>query len=279
MIKENLTLFWIALAFFSRIPVPADLACSAETMNHSSRYYAVAGLVIGLFLTLLLIPFHFFLPTPLVAVLLTGCSLLITGAFHEDGFADMCDGFGGGFTKEKKLEIMKDSRLGTFGGAGLFMELAIQTVALNFIIEHSIALAIAALLSLHSLSRGMSGIFIFFLPDQRKLDELSKAKPLATGMRTSDLIVLIITALLPGFILLKPELMVSMLVFGGIFFFWFRAFLLRHLGGFTGDCLGAAQIIFYISGLLIISSCIKFNTEPESELIIKLVATVKNLLY
>ena len=97
VIKREINLFWLALAFFTRIPVPAELDFSSEKMNHASRWYAAVGALIGFLLAAFLYPLWFFLPANIAAIILTGASLLLTGAFHEDGFADMCDGFGGGF--------------------------------------------------------------------------------------------------------------------------------------------------------------------------------------
>ncbi len=257
VIKREINLFWLALAFFTRIPVPAELDFSSEKMNHASRWYAAIGALIGFLLAAFLYPLWFFLPENIAAIILTGASLLLTGAFHEDGFADMCDGFGGGFDPEKKIVIMKDSRLGTFGGAGLFMELTLEWALLAYVLERGWLSAAALLISLHALSRGISGALIFFMPYQAALDLKSKSKPLATGMRKSDLLILVITALIPGWLLLDPVLMTALCVTGGVMMLWFRSFLMRHIGGFTGDCLGALQILALITGLIIAAVFLK----------------------
>ena len=256
-IKENINLFWLALAFFTRIPVPVELDFSSELMNHASRYYAAAGTVIGLILAAFLYPLWFFLPENIAAIILVAESLLLTGSFHEDGFADMCDGFGGGFTPESKIAIMKDSRLGTFGGAGLFIELTLEWALLSYIMKDSWIAPAALLIALHALSRGVSGVLIFIMPYQSQIDQMSKSKPLATGMRKSDLAVLTVTALLPGWLLLDPLLMGTITAAGILMIVWFRNFLLRHIRGFTGDCLGAMQILALLFGFTISAAFLK----------------------
>ena len=265
-IKENLNLFWLALAFFTRIPVPVELDFSSELMNHASRYYAAAGTVIGLILAAFLYPLWFFLPENIAAIILVAESLLLTGSFHEDGFADMCDGFGGGFTPENKITIMKDSRLGTFGGAGLFIELTLEWALLSYVMNDSWLTAAALLVALHALSRGISGALIFIMPYQSRIDQMSKSKPLATGMRKSDFAVLIITAMLPGWLLLDPVLMGTLTAAGILMTVWFRKFLLRHIGGFTGDCLGAMQVLALLSGFTISAAFLKSGVPLLSDI-------------
>lgn len=111
--------FFTALMFFTRIPVPGSIPYSKELLNKALRFFPLVGGIVGgigagiLWLGMLIFPF------PLALLLSMVVTIFITGAFHEDGFADFCDGYGGGITKERILEIMKDSRLGTYGTIGL----------------------------------------------------------------------------------------------------------------------------------------------------------------
>lgn len=110
----------------------ASTPYSAERLNHASRYFAAVGLIIGLicggtlwiFLTMLL-------PSSSAIVISMVFGLLLTGAFHEDGLADMCDGLGGGLDGERKLVIMKDSRIGSYGAITLIMALLLKFTLLQ----------------------------------------------------------------------------------------------------------------------------------------------------
>ena len=122
--------FFTALMFFTRIPVPGSIPYSKELLNKALRFFPLVGGIVGgigagiLWLGMLIFPF------PLALLLSMVVTIFITGAFHEDGFADFCDGYGGGITKERILEIMKDSRLGTYGTIGLIGILSVKFATL-----------------------------------------------------------------------------------------------------------------------------------------------------
>ena len=124
-LAAEIRLFFTALMFFTRLPCPAWVGYSESYLNHSARYFPLVGVIVGgiggltFWLAQLIWP-------PSIAVLLSMlATIAVTGAFHEDGLADSCDGFGGGWGKEQVLAIMKDSRLGTFGAIGLGLILAL----------------------------------------------------------------------------------------------------------------------------------------------------------
>ncbi len=105
MIRREIQIFFAALMFFTRIPCPTWVKHSQETLNKASRYFPLIGWIVGaigasvFWISSLLFP-------PVLAVLLSMiATILLTGAFHEDGFADVCDGFGGGWTQEEILRI------------------------------------------------------------------------------------------------------------------------------------------------------------------------------
>lgn len=115
VIKNELIYFATALMFFTRIPVPFAIPYSSEIMNQSQKYFAWVGLLVGLLNALILYGSVQLFNLEIGIVLMMIGSVLLTGAFHEDGFTDMCDSFGGGYGKEKILTIMKDSRVGAYG--------------------------------------------------------------------------------------------------------------------------------------------------------------------
>ena len=121
--RRELEYFFGALRFFTRLPVPAWVGHSPAALNHSARYFPLVGLVVGLLGALVFAFASFFLPKTLAVLLAMAATLLATGAFHEDGWADMVDGFGGGWTRERTLEIMKDSSIGSYGTIALALML------------------------------------------------------------------------------------------------------------------------------------------------------------
>ncbi len=135
VLKYQWQLFLLAVSFFSRLPVPASLPYSSERMNQAGRYFALVGLLLGtLCAGVFTLLSHLFSPT--ISVFLTMVvSLLLTGAFHEDGLTDMADGIGGGMTVERRLTIMKDSRIGTYGASALVMALLGKFLFLSTLAE------------------------------------------------------------------------------------------------------------------------------------------------
>lgn len=257
LFKNQINLFLLALAFFTRIPIPAKTPYSTELLNKSSRYYALVGLIIGILLSVILALSALLLPTNIAVVLTIVASFIITGAFHEDGFADMCDGFGGGFTPEKKLEIMKDSRVGTYGSLALISIFALMYVSITYLLSISFLDASIAILVGHTISRALSGSLIYDLSYLRVLDNQAKAKPLSTGIHLLELSILLFTGL--GIcLLLSPIgafLSITLTITVRIIF---KKYLIQHLGGFTGDCLGAAQIVNLLAIWLLLC-CLSFN--------------------
>jgi len=183
-------------------------------------------------------------------LLAVSAGLLLTGAFHEDGLADTFDGIGGGHTPVRALEIMKDSRLGTYGAAALFLALAIKVGALSAIPPIWVC---AALPVAHCVSR-FSAVCV--IATNRYVREEGTGKPVATGISASSLIIAGFTAL--GAVAVGAVLFPFVSLLSGIVSLCFAHVLMRlffepKLGGYTGDTLGAVQqaseIGFYL-GLL-----------------------------
>ena len=128
--KEQWAILLLAVQFLTRLPVPASAGFTPERLTAATRYYPLVGALIG-GLVAVVYGVALLAWPPLVAVILSiAASLLLTGAFHEDGLADMFDGVGGGLTRERALEIMKDSRIGTYGAAALILALALKAATL-----------------------------------------------------------------------------------------------------------------------------------------------------
>ena len=245
LIRE-LEYFFGAVRFFTRLPVPAWVGHSAEMLNHSARYFTLVGLIVGLIGALVFAATSFFWPKTLAVLLAMAATILVTGAFHEDGWADMVDGFGGGWTRERTLEIMKDSRIGSYGAIALVLLLLAKFMAL---VELDMLLIAPALIAGHALSRLCATSVMHFLDYAR--DE-GKAKPLATRISIGELVVAGAFGLI-ALVLLPPLPVITGVLFAAAATAFLTRKFRRRLGGYTGDCLGATQqlseVAFYL-GLL-----------------------------
>ena len=243
-----------AIAFFTRIPIPAGTPWSQHRLNQSARYFPWVGWLVGgagavvLALSLLVLPAG-------VAVLLSmAATVRLTGAFHEDGLADACDGLGGGWQREDVLRIMKDSRIGSYGAAGLVLMLLTKASALTELATIGPMPAVAALIVAHALSRLASTALIHRLEYVRD-DDSARAKPLAHRLQRSELLIASAGGLLP-LLMLPPVAALSAALSAALVSAWFARMLVRRLGGYTGDCLGAAQQITELATYLaILATC------------------------
>jgi adenosylcobinamide-GDP ribazoletransferase len=232
---HQVRLFFVALQFFTRLPIPGWVGFEAAWLQHASRYFPLVGVVVAAIAAAV-----YYAAALVAAVLSTAASIYITGAFHEDGFADTCDGLGGGMTKERALEIMKDSRVGAYGAIGIVCMLAAKLSALALLPPR---VAVAALFVAHPLSRLAATALIW------KLDYVrgeGKAKPLAQQMTTAEFAIATITCTLPAaYVLatnaLTPAAMLAAIIAAAIAAVWLGRLFVRRLGGYTGDCLGAVQ--------------------------------------
>ena len=123
-------LFFTALQFYTRLPIPAWVGYHADWVPASTRFFPTIGLLVGAVCAGVYAVAALVLPTALAVLLSTAAGIYLTGGLHEDGFADVCDGFGGGYTPERIMAIMSDSRIGAFGAIGIFLMLATKCVAL-----------------------------------------------------------------------------------------------------------------------------------------------------
>ncbi|KLN65776.1 MULTISPECIES: adenosylcobinamide-GDP ribazoletransferase [Vibrio] len=238
-LKYQYQLFILALGFFSRIPMPKNTPYSEQRMNQAGRYFALVGLLLGSLCALVLWASQLIFPASVSIFTMMMFSLLLTGAFHEDGLTDMADGIGGGMTVERRLTIMKDSRIGTYGASALVMVLLGKFVLLSELIQFEQILLF--ILVAYTLSRAVAASLIYDMPYVSDNDT-SKSKPLAQRQSSTELVVLIVSGLIPCLLLgltTTALLVVVMLIFRGVFKRWLTA----RIGGFTGDCLGAGQQI------------------------------------
>lgn len=243
MLRRELEYFFGALRFFTRLPVPAWVGHSAAALNHSARYFPLVGVLVGGLAAAAYALAGLVWPKSLALLLAFAATLLVTGAFHEDGWADAIDGLGGGWTRERILEIMKDSRLGSYGAIALVMLLLTRFVAL---LETEAALVVPALVAGHALSRLCATLVMHRLDYAR---EEGKAKPLATRIAPGELALAALCGLAP-LLLLPPAAAATGVALALAATLWLGRLFHRWLGGYTGDCLGAtqqlAEVAFYL---------------------------------
>ncbi len=247
---EQLCIFFTALTFFTRIPHPKWITYSEDRLNRSAMYFPLIGWIVGAITALVFWLGFLIFPMSVALLLSMVVSLFLTGAFHEDGWADVCDGFGGGWNKQEILRIMKDSRIGVYGTIGLIVLLGLKFVALY---EMKMQLVPWALISGHSMSRFVSTTFLHthsYVQD----NEVSKAKPLATRISWQGLAVAAFFGIMP--VLLLGDVIYFLVIIPLVICKWgMGKYFVKWIGGYTGDCLGAAQqvseVIFYLFIILV----------------------------
>lgn len=247
LIKHEWRLLLVAVQFLTRLPVPSFTNYDPEWLHQSSRHFPAVGLLIGL-LCAGVFWLGSVLFTPLIAaVISTVFGIRLTGAFHEDGLADSCDGLGGGLTRERTLTIMKDSRLGTYGVLGLVSVLLLKITLLAAMPP---SVAIVALIIGHTASRLLCISLLALLPYGGEIEH-AKAKPMAQqltllqGVLSSGWLLLagiLVMAIFPsGMHQIGLSQWLLALSLALIATDYMRRLLRRRLDGYTGDGLGATQ--------------------------------------
>jgi len=257
--------YLLAVQFFTRIPVTGRLAAwvgySPAMLRAASAHFpgvgwlaaALAALVYGALL-LALGPDPFALAV--AAVLSTAATVLMTGGFHEDGLADVADGLGGAYQRERALEIMKDSRIGAFGAMALVLALLAKVALLAHLGSHGLAAALGAIVGAHVLSRLWPLCIVRTLPHVGDT-ATSKSKPLADQISARALAVAALWCLVPLALAqqaLGAPALIAAAACSALGAAWMGWRFARRLQGFTGDCLGAAQQVaeigFYLGAAL-----------------------------
>ena len=180
MIKREIRYFFTALMFYTRIPCPAWTDHSEEYLNKSRKYFPLIGWIVAAICIVTFLLASQILPNYVAIVLSMIASVLATGAFHEDGFADVCDAFGGGWSKEQILTIMKDSRIGAYGGVGMMLLLALKFSLLFAMASISVDYLVFGLWAAHASSRFVASTFIQTHDYVQDLDK-SKSKPITAN--------------------------------------------------------------------------------------------------
>ncbi|MFT4101952.1 MAG: adenosylcobinamide-GDP ribazoletransferase [Burkholderiaceae bacterium] len=265
MIGRALRHYLLAVQFFTRLPVTGRLAgwvgFSDAALRASAAHFPGVGWLVGAIAALVWLATTTLLGgagvdgaagglapgvAAVAAVFSTAATVLVTGAFHEDGLADVADGLGGALDRERALAIMKDSRLGSFGVLALVLALAAKLSLLTALAQRDASAVPAVMLAAHVVSRFAPLLLIRTLDyvEVGTRDAPPKAKPMASAIDDRALVAaglwtlpaLIWLAVVIGVPALACAIVVVALLTTALGR-WFR----RRLGGFTGDCLGATQ--------------------------------------
>lgn len=251
--------FLLALGFFTRIPVPNFANFQESDLNHSTKYFSLIGIIVGLFGATFFYAASLVFPHVIAVLISMAATIYLTGAFHEDGLADSADGIGGGWEREQILTIMQDSRLGTYGAVALFLMLIAKFQTLSHLNPILIPLV---LIAGHALSRLWAVLLMATLTYTKPA---GKAKPLATQLSKQHMAIAAVFGLLPFFSIISllmvskhsPLIVIKFVLLALlpslIVWLWWRAKLVKNLGGYTGDTLGATQqlteLAFYMGVL------------------------------
>lgn len=233
-------LFFAAMSFLTRLPVPRRFVFEAADVGRSTVFFPLVGALIGLLQAGALLFFEnaahgSVLKAILTAVLLVVLNVFITGALHLDGLADMADGFGGGREKERTLEIMRDSLIGSYGATALILVLILKVFAMAALIENKTAWQFLILAPV--LGRWTGVPLGKFMPYARKSGGLGNAVTDYVGWKELGGASLITAILLFALTDWQTGAKIWFLV-ATITIFNARL-CLKKIGGVTGDTLGA----------------------------------------
>jgi adenosylcobinamide-GDP ribazoletransferase len=234
--RRALNEFLTALMLLTRVPVGRWCVYSQEAVAASVAFFPVIGALVGMVAAGALALGSTAFPAKITALFSMLATVLFTGAIHEDGLADSADGLLGGNTPARRLEIMKDSRLGSFGALALWFSLSAKWMLLCELLEGGLILACRASFLAHFLGRAASVVMLHLQPHVGT--DPGRARPFCERLPKHRLL----AALLPPVatcLLLFPLHAVPILASVTLVIFAAEGFFQRRLGGITGDCLGA----------------------------------------
>lgn len=246
--KNEIKIFFTALMFYTRIPCPSWVDFSEERLNQATRYFPLMGWIVGGGMIAVLYGLQFIFPPTLVVILALCTSILLTGAFHEDGFIDVCDGFGGGWTSDRILTIMKDSRVGAYGSIGMFLLLSLTFFSILELLQVDLYYCIKSILLAQVLSRFIP-VTLMHSHEYAREDASSKVKPIAKKLAQKDFIISALW-LIPAFLLFQDPLILLIFIPAFSLKIYLAAYFQKWIKGYTGDCLGALQQLTYVITLL-----------------------------
>jgi adenosylcobinamide-GDP ribazoletransferase len=235
--------FLAALQFLTSLPVKRDIP--PEQLGRATAWFPVVGLILGLVLAVLDWLLGTVLPGAVVNAFIIVVLVALTGALHLDGLADTCDGLSGYRTREERLEIMRDSRIGAFGVVGIVLVLLVEYVSLNSLPPE---LKTPTLVFLPVVSRWAMVYAVFAFPYARP-EGLGAAYKQATRWSqftiATTITVVIAIILFPFFSIMGLIMVPAVCIIATALAFYLKS----KLGGLTGDCYGAINEVAEVAAL------------------------------
>src|SRR5688572_8308096 len=244
--------FFIAIQFLTRLPVPRSLNSSETDIGKAAAFFPLIGVIVGGGAALVFVVLQRVLPLPASVFCAIVFAAFITNGFHEDGLADSFDGFGGGWTKDRVLEIMRDSRIGTYGTLALIFIIIGKFTFLSSLPQGQIW---RWLIVAHTASRWTILPLCMWLPYARADGQ---GKLVAKQVGALEIIIGTVTLLLVLLLLPWQAALAALLVTGVVTLLsgcYFRA----RLQGLTGDCLGATNQLTEVALFLTAVILFHFN--------------------
>jgi adenosylcobinamide-GDP ribazoletransferase len=235
-LRRQVDLLLCAVQFLTRLPTPRLARFEPAWTTRSARYFPLVGQLVGAICGLVFFAAAHLWSGLAAAVMALAAGVLVTGGFHEDGLADTVDGLGGGQSTEQRLEIMKDSRIGTYGVLALALSLAAKAAALAGLAPLNGA---ATLLAAHGCARAAAVISMAATPYAAE-GRAGKWKPVPQGVTLGEVSVAVLIALWP-LALIPPAAAALGVLAGGVAAAVVAVLAQRLIGGHTGDVLGAEE--------------------------------------
>jgi adenosylcobinamide-GDP ribazoletransferase len=236
----------VSILFLTRLRYGATLPVDGAAIARAAWAFPIAGVLVGLVGGLIYLLAHRLGLSPWPAAALSiAATMAITGCLHEDGLADTADGFGGGRTRDLKLEIMRDSRIGAYGVCALAVTVLLRASALASLTDTSIV--IAALIAAHGAARATLPVFMYFVPPARHEGlSASAGQPSRDSVIAATALGILLVALCLGPVLAIAALILIVTVIALLA--WLS---LAQIDGQTGDVLGALEQVSEIAILLV----------------------------
>jgi adenosylcobinamide-GDP ribazoletransferase len=245
-LKERADELRASILFLTRLRYGPTLTVGGAGIARAAWAFPIAGVVVGLIGAVIYLFAHRLgLPPWPAAALSVAATMAVTGCLHEDGLADTADGFGGGQTRELKLDIMRDSRIGTYGVCALVLSILLRVSALANLADSS--LVAAALIAAHGAARATLPVFMYFVPPARQEGlSASAGQPPHNSVIAAAVLSIVIVALCLG-----PVLAIAALILLLALITLLAWLSLAQIDGQTGDVLGAVEQISEIAILLV----------------------------
>jgi adenosylcobinamide-GDP ribazoletransferase len=231
--------FLHALRFMTVLPVRSSETLDADWLPRASKYFPAVGVVVGLAAAVVFAVASRYWGGYVPAILAVTASAIMTGALHEDGLADTADGFGGGRSRDARLAIMKDSRLGTYGALALIFSVGLRVAALALMAP---SYAWAALIAAHAGARAATTWAMNSLPyaGDPAATRISYSDAALDRSGTTTAVLVTLAALLPA-LLKAPSALFAGLILAALSTLLAVGLARRLIGGYTGDVLGAVE--------------------------------------